>query len=64
MTQTSKRHGISGKMGTMKGEADGVWLRKESVGSNEVRVVDTPAVGEDGMYGQGGGEGKEERSID
>ena len=31
-------------MSDVKGEAGGVWLREKSVGSNEVRVVDTPAV--------------------
>ena len=51
-------------MSAVKGEADGVCLREESVGSNEVRAVDTSAGGEDGVYGEGEGIEEEERSSD
>ena len=61
MRGASGRLGKFREMSVVKGEAGGVWLREESVGSNEVRVVHTPAVGEDGMYGEG--EGKDKRSV-
>ena len=64
LTESSVRQETLSKMSDVKGEAGGVWLREESVGSNEVRVVDTPAVGEDGMYGEGEGKDKSVRLID
>ena len=50
-------------MSDVKGEAGGVWLREESVGSNEVRVVDTPAVRRGWDVWGGRGVEKEERSM-
>ena len=51
------------KMNAVKGEADGVRVKVEGVGSNGGRGVDMPAVGEGGMYGEA--EGMEnERSIE
>ena len=38
MTQTGVRHGRFGKVSAVEGQAEKVWSRKESVGSNEVRV--------------------------
>ena len=57
LTWTSVSHGILyiSKMNDVKGETDGVCLREESVGSNEVGVVGIPASLEDGMEGEGEG---------
>ena len=48
-------HGIFGKMSAVKGEAAGVCLGEENVGSKEVRGVNIAVVGEGGVEGEGEG---------
>lgn len=52
LRRTSVRHGTFNKISAAEGEEDRVCLNEESVGSNEVRGVDTLAGGEDGMEGK------------
>ena len=63
LSKTSVRYSILGKISTVKGQADGTSLREGSVRAIEVRVVDTPAVGEHGRYGEGEGIEKKEPSV-